>query len=90
MRITRTAIKSWMGSKIGKILMGLVELAALECKVHFPYTYNGGSVVSTLVRSFLQVTRTTVKAWMSELLPHLSPTTELAALECLKNQCIML
>ena len=47
MRITRTAIKSWMGSKIGKILMGLVELAALECKVQFPYTYNVGSVVRT-------------------------------------------
>ena len=39
--------------------------------------------------SFLQVTRTTIKAWMSLnfcLMP--SPTTEFPALERLKNQCI--
>ena len=55
------------------------------------------NVVSTLVlsflngsSSFLQVTRTTIKAWMSlNFFQIPSPTTELAALERLKNECIM-
>ena len=50
--------------------------------------------MTTLVPSFLdgsspfmQVTRTTIKAWMSLNLGMIpSPTTELAALERLKNQ----
>ena len=37
--------------------------------------------------SFLQVTRTTIKAWMSLNFCKIpSPTTELAALDRLKNQ----
>ena len=40
---------------------------------------------------FLQVTRTCIKAWMSLNFGKIPPqTTELAALERLKNQCIML
>ena len=54
--------------------------------------------MSTLLRSFLdlplsflQVTRTAIKAWMSLNFCQIpSPTTELAALERLKNECIML
>ena len=41
--------------------------------------------------SFLQVIRTTIKAWMSSNFGQIPlPTTELAALERLKNSCIML
>ena len=41
--------------------------------------------------SFLQVTRTTINAWMSLNFCEIpSPTTELAALERLKNQYIIL
>ena len=41
--------------------------------------------------SFLQLTRTTLKACMSLNLCQMpSSTTELAAIECLKNECIML
>ena len=41
--------------------------------------------------SFLQVTRTTIKARISLNFCQIpSPTTELAALERLKNECIML
>ena len=41
--------------------------------------------------SFLQVTRTTIKAWMSSNLGGIPPlTSELAALERLKNQTISL
>ena len=41
--------------------------------------------------SFLQVTRTTIKAWMSSNFSGIPPlTSELAALERLKNQTISL
>ena len=98
LQVTRTAIKSWIGLKFGKMGPGSVELTALECLEKFPQTYNGRNVVSTLETfildgssSFLQVTRKTVKAWMSlNFCQILSPTTELAALECLKDHCIML
>ena len=41
--------------------------------------------------SLLQVTRTTIKACMSLNFCQIpSPTTELAALERLKNECILL
>ena len=60
------------------------------CLVKIPYTYNGRIVVSTLVRSFLdesssflQVTRTTIKAWMILKFCHSPPpTTEVDAFEC--------
>ena len=46
--------------------------------------FNGSS-------SFLQVTRTTIKASMSlNFFQIPSPTTELAALERFKNECILL
>ena len=39
--------------------------------------------------SFLQVIKTCKKAWMSSNCGQIPPlTTELAALECLKNQCL--
>ena len=38
--------------------------------------------------SFLQVMRRTIEVWMSS--KFALPTTELAALEVLKNRCIML
>ena len=86
-------MKSWMGLKFSQIGLQTVELAALECLEKSPYTYNGRNVVTTLLPSFLdgsslflQVTRTTLKAWLSlnfDKIPSL--TTELAALEHLKN-----
>ena len=58
-----------------------------------PLTYNGENDVSTVsqlffIRSclFLQVTRTCIKSWTSSNFGQIRPlTTELAALECLKN-----
>ena len=58
-----------------------------------PLTYNGENGISTfswllLIRSFiyLQVTRTWIKSWTSSDFSQITPlTTELAALECLKN-----
>ena len=51
---------------------GIAELATLECLEKSPYTYNGNNIVTTLApsfliesSSFLQVTRTCIKAWMS-------------------------
>ena len=62
-------------------------------KKKIPYTYNGENLVSTLEPlfligsfSFLQVTRTAIKAWMSSNLGEIQPlTSELAALEWLKK-----
>ena len=69
------------------------ELAALEPLKNFPYIYNGENLVSTLEpsfligsSSFLQITRTTIKAWMSSNLGRIpNLTLESAALERLKN-----
>ena len=67
-------------------------LAALERQKTFPQTYDGRNVVSTLAplyliaSSFLQVMRSTIKAWMSSNLCRIPPwTMELAALECGKS-----
>ena len=75
-----------------------MELAALERLKKIPLTYNGGNLVSTLApsfligsSSFLQVTRTTIKAWMSSNLGRIPPlTSELVALERLKKRHIIL
>ena len=98
LQITRTTIKSWMGSKFSKIRPGIYELAALECLEKSPYTYNGRNIVTTLVQSFLDgssaflhVTSPTIKAWMSFNFGKIpSLTSGLAALESLKNQKIVL
>ena len=94
----RTTIISRTSSKLGKIRLRTVELAALEQLKNFPKTYNGENLVSTLEPlyligsfSFLQVTRTTIKAWINSNfcgIPTL--TSELAALEHLKNRTISL
>ena len=82
-----------MGLKFGQIRPVTEELAALERLKKFQYTYNGIIVVTTLVLSFynrsysfLQIRRTTIKAWMSlNSVKIPSPIMELAALEHLKN-----
>ena len=81
-----------MGSKFGQISPWTVELAALERLKNSPYDYDGRNVVKTLVLSFLnrsylflQIKRTTIKAWMSlNSVKIPSPIMELAALEYLK------
>ena len=88
LQVTRTTIKSRMGSKFGRIRPGTYELAALERLEKSPYTYNGKNVVTTLVpsfldvsSSFLQITRLTIKAWIGlnfSKIPSL--TSELAPL----------
>ena len=94
LQVTRTTIKSRMGSKFGQIRPWTVELAALERLEKSPQTYDGRNVVATLIpafsnglSSFLQITRSTIKAWMSFNFGKIpSLTSELAALERLKNQ----
>ena len=75
-----------------------MELAALERLKKLPKTYNGENLVSTqgplfLIGSFsfLQVTRTTMKAWMSSNFGGIPPlTSELTALQRRKNRTISL
>ena len=91
----RTCIISWMSSNFGQIGPPTTELAALEPRKKFPKTYNGKNEVIMfsllfLIRSFsyLQVMRTYIKAYMSLDFGQVPPlTTELAALDRLKNRC---
>ena len=93
LQVTRTSIASRTSSKFGQIGPRTAELAALERLEKSPYTYNGRILVNTLVpsflnqsSSFLQVTRTCIKAWMSSNFGQIPPSTsELSALACLKN-----
>ena len=83
MQVTSTTIKSQMISKLGHMRPRTAELAALE-PLKNPHTlYDGGTVVTTQVpsvfdgSSFLQVTRMTIKAWMSLNFGQIpSPTME--------------
>ena len=72
LQVTRTSIMSRTSSNFSQIRPWTAELAALERLKKVPLTYNGENLVSTLASSFLtgsstfmQVTRTTIKAWMS-------------------------
>ena len=93
LQVTRTTIKSGMGSKFSRIRPRTYELAALERLEKSPLTYNGRNVVTTLVpsfldgsSSFLQITRPTIKAWMSLNLGKIPLLTwELAPLGRQKN-----
>ena len=68
MQVTRTAIKAWMGLKFSKIEHGSMALAALEFLKNLQSTLmlsflDGSS-------SFLQVSRTTIKALMRLIFGH--------------------
>ena len=84
-----------MSSNFRQIWPPTKELAALERQKKFPYTYNGKNEVIMFSRlfligffSYLQVTRTYIKAWMSLDFGQIPPlSTELAAFERLKNRC---
>ena len=53
LQVTRTTVKSRMGSKFGQIRPWTVELAALERLEKSPKTDSGRSVVTSLVLSIL-------------------------------------
>ena len=87
LQVTRTIIKAWMSSNLGRIPPLTSELAALE---RLKKSYN---LVSTLAPSFLigssshlQVTRTSIISRTSSNFSQILPrTAELAALERLKK-----
>ena len=93
LQVTRTTIKFRISFKFGQIGPRTVELAALERLKKSPWTYNGTNVVTHLTHSFLiesssflQVTRTCMKAWMDSNFCQIQILTqELSALERLKN-----
>ena len=98
LQVTRTSITSRTSSNFGQIGPRSAELAALERLEKSPKTYNGRNLVNTLPpsflnqsSSFLQVTRTCMKAWMSSNFGQIpTPTQELSALARLKDCCITL
>ena len=72
LQVRRTTIKSRPSSKFDQIGPWTAELAALGRLEKSPLTYKGRNLVNTLApsfligsASFLQVTRTYMKAWMS-------------------------
>ena len=72
LQVSRTSITSRTSSKFGQIGPRTAELAALERLEKSPLTYNGRNLVNTLApsfligsSSFLQVSRTCMKAWLS-------------------------
>ena len=72
LQVRRTTIKSRPSSKFDQIGPCTAELAALGRLEKSPLTYNGKNLVNTLApsfligsSSFLQVTRSCMKAWMS-------------------------
>ena len=89
----RTPIKSRMGSKFGRIRSGTNELPALERLKKSTLTYNGRNAVISLAlsilngsSSYLQIRRTTIKAWTSLNFVKIPlPVMELAAIEHLEN-----
>ena len=92
----RTRIISWMSSNFGQIWPPTTELAALErLRKNSHRLLMGKKEVITLSRLFLigsflylQVMRTYIKACMSLNFGQIPPlSTELAALERLKNRC---
>ena len=88
MQVTRTTIKAWMSSNFGGIPPLTSKLAALERLKKTSYNLVSTLVPSFLIgsSSFLQVTRPTIKAWMSSNFGRIPPvTSELAALERLKK-----
>ena len=93
LQVTRTFITSRTSSKFDQIGPRTAELAALERLEKSPLTYNGKNVVTTLApsfliesSSFLQVTRTCMKAWLRSSFGQIPPLTqELSALARLKN-----
>ena len=95
LQVMRTCIISWMSSKFGQIWPPTTELAAFERRKKFPWTYNGKNEVITFSRlfligsfSYLQVMRTYIKVYTSLNFGQIPPlTTELTALERLKNRC---
>ena len=72
LQATTTTIKSQTSSKFVRIRLWTAELAGLKRQEKSPLAYNGRNIVNTLASSsligstsFLQVTRTCIKAWMS-------------------------
>ena len=88
LQVTRTCIKAWMSSNFDHIPPPTSELSALVRLKNWMYNVVNTLAPSFLIgsSSFLQVTRTTIKAWMSSKFDQILPwTAELAALERLEK-----
>ena len=93
LEVTRITITSWMSSNFSEIQPLTAELAALEWLKKSIFSVVATLASSFLIRSssFLQVTRITITSWMSLSFIQIQPlTAELAALEWLKNQYLVL
>ena len=93
LQVARTTIKAGISSNFNQIRLLTVDLVVLERLKKIPRDLLWENVVTTLVTSFLigsssflQITRTTIKAWMSlNFCQILQLNTDLVALECKKD-----
>ena len=88
-QLTRTTLQSGQSSNLRQIGPRAAEQAALDRIEKFPKTYNGRNLVNTLApsfrigsSSFLQLTKTCMKAWMSSNFGKVATVT---ALDCHQN-----
>ena len=91
LQVTRTTIKAWMSSNLGRIPPLILELAALERLKKTTYNLVSTLASSFLIgsSSFLHVWRTTIISRTSSKFGRIQPgTAELAALEHLKKNPI--
>ena len=91
----KTTKECHISSKVGQITPLTVELAALECleKSLKPYTRDKRNVAALLALSFLigSTSILRIKVWRSLTFGQTPPLIlDIAALERLKNQCLML
>ena len=93
LQVTRITIISQMGLNFSQIRPLTVELAALEClKNHF-FCVVATLAPSILIRSssYLEVTRIAITSRMGSNFSQIQPlTAELSALDCVKNQYLVL
>ena len=92
LQVTSTTIISRMGSNFSQIRPLTVELAALEClKNHYFVLWQLASSILIGSSSYLEVTRIAITSRMSSNFSQIQPlTAELSALDCVKNQYLVL
>ena len=91
LQVTRVAITSRMRSNFSQIRPLTVELAALECLKNHYFVATLAPSILIGSSSYLEVTRIAITSRMSSNFSQIQPlTAELSALDCVKNQYLVL
>ena len=93
LEVTRTFVTSRMSSNFDQIGPLTAELSALECLKNQLFSVVASLALSILngSSSYLEVTRIAITSRMSSNFSQIQPlTAELSALDCVKNQYLVL